>query len=224
MHIDMPRILIIEDEPSIRETLCDLLELEGFEVVVAVDGKDGVVKAIDHDPDLIVCDIMMPEMDGFEVVRTIRKARAGSLMPIIFLSARTSHADIRQGMNLGADDFLTKPFENDELIATIEARLEKVAGHRQNLDALSGSLRAKDEIIREYSFINSHHIRQPLANVIGLVQLLADEPEFAGNELMNNLISETETLDRRIRELNDLLSARRRQENGVGEGKEMGPG
>ena len=204
----MARILIIEDETSIRETLCDLLELEGYEAIAAVDGKDGVVKAIEHSPDLIICDIMMPEMDGFEVVRTIRKAQAGSLIPIIFLSARTSHQDFREGMNIGADDYLFKPFENDDLIRTIQTRLAKAQKYQKEVSHL-------ESILREYSFINSHHIRQPLANVIGLVQLLADEPALCSNPLMQNLIQEAHALDLRIRELNDLLNARHRQENGV---------
>ncbi|MEM7554464.1 MAG: EAL domain-containing response regulator [Cyanobacteria bacterium P01_A01_bin.84] len=121
----MSRILLIEDEAPVRENLSELLESEGFEVVAAPDGKVGIDLAITHIPDLIICDLMMPNLDGYGVLNKLRNEASTVAIPLIFLTAKASRADFRQGMDLGADDYLTKPFTRAELLSAIISRLDK---------------------------------------------------------------------------------------------------
>lgn len=123
----MKKVLFIEDDVDLRENTAELLELAEYETITAANGKVGVKLAKETHPDIIVCDIMMPEMDGYEVLQALSKNPSTQDIPFIFLSAKTEHADIRKGMNLGADDYLTKPFEEEELISAIESRLAKMA-------------------------------------------------------------------------------------------------
>lgn len=123
----MNKILLIEDDVTVRENTAELLELSGYEVITASNGKQGVDKAQEHNPDIIVCDIMMPEMDGYGVLQELSNKPQSVNVPFIFLSAKTEHKDIRKGMDLGADDYLTKPFEEEDLLSALESRLAKVA-------------------------------------------------------------------------------------------------
>ena len=123
----MKKVLFIEDDTVVRENTAELLELAGYHVVTAGNGKSGVAIAKKEVPDIIICDIMMPEMDGYGVLQHLSQDTATQHIPFIFLSAKTEHRDIRKGMDLGADDYLTKPFEEEELISAIESRLAKVA-------------------------------------------------------------------------------------------------
>ncbi len=121
----MKKVLIIEDNTDIRENIIEILELADFEVINAVNGKEGVEKALQEKPDLIICDIMMPELDGYGVLHILSKKPATASIPFIFLTAKTERADMRKGMMLGADDYLTKPFDDTELLDAIEVRLRK---------------------------------------------------------------------------------------------------
>lgn len=123
----MKTILLIEDDPVLRENTAELIELSGYHTITAANGKIGVEQALKAHPDLIVCDIMMPEMDGYAVIETLSKTPSTKGIPFIFLSAKTERQDIRKGMNLGADDYITKPFTEDELLSAIESRLAKMA-------------------------------------------------------------------------------------------------
>ncbi|APS37807.1 MULTISPECIES: response regulator [Salegentibacter] len=122
----MKKILLIEDDVTVRENTAELLELSNYEVVTAPDGKKGVDKAKEEIPDIIVCDIMMPELDGYDVLTRLSEDSETKGIPFIFLSAKTEHKDVRRGMDLGADDYLTKPFEEEDLLSAIESRLAKV--------------------------------------------------------------------------------------------------
>lgn len=119
------KILLIEDNPEMRENTAEILELSGYEVLTAENGKEGVNKAQQHHPDLIICDVMMPELDGFGVLHMLNRNPATAGIPFIFLTAKTEMSDLRKGMNLGADDYLTKPFDDAELLDAIEMRLRK---------------------------------------------------------------------------------------------------
>lgn len=119
------KILIIEDNQDVRENLSEIFVLSGYEAVTAENGKKGVQAALTESPDLILCDIMMPELDGYGVLRILSKNPATSHIPFIFLTAKTELADVRRGMTLGADDYITKPFDDVELLDTIEMRLNK---------------------------------------------------------------------------------------------------
>lgn len=119
------KILVIEDQKDVRENIVELLELSHYEVSSAADGREGVKIALDSPPDLILCDIMMPGMDGYEVLYLLSKNPSTSHLPFIFLTAKTEKQDFRKGMNMGADDYITKPFEEMDLLGAIERRLEK---------------------------------------------------------------------------------------------------
>ncbi len=121
----MKKILVIEDNTDVRENTADILALSNYEVATAENGRIGVVKAKSFKPDIILCDIMMPVMDGFEVLQILGKERATAGIPFIFLTAKSEKADFRKGMTLGADDYLTKPFEEKDLLEAIESRLKK---------------------------------------------------------------------------------------------------
>ncbi|BDD04290.1 response regulator [Aureibacter tunicatorum] len=119
------KILLIEDNVDMRENTAEILELANYEVITAENGKMGVEIAQKELPDLIICDIMMPMLDGYGVLYLLSKSTATASIPFIFLTAKAERADIRKGMNLGADDYLTKPFDDMELLNAIESRLKK---------------------------------------------------------------------------------------------------
>ena len=121
----MKKILVIEDQPIMRENLVTLLELENFQVCSAENGRRGIELERGEIPDLILCDVMMPVCDGHTVLETLRKDTATAGIPFIFLTAKGETTDLRARMNLGADDYLTKPVAKADLLATITARLER---------------------------------------------------------------------------------------------------
>tara|TARA_R110001583_G_scaffold15501_2_gene63830 strand:- start:9919 stop:10965 length:1047 start_codon:yes stop_codon:yes gene_type:complete len=123
----MKTILIIEDDTVLRETTAEILELENYKVVSASNGNRGVEQAKIILPDLILCDIMMPEMDGYELLKNLSKNEKTKRIPFIFMSAKTEVKDVRKGMDLGADDYLTKPISEELLLSAIESRLAKFA-------------------------------------------------------------------------------------------------
>lgn len=131
----MQTILIIEDHGPMRRNLSTALAMEGFAVLTAENGRAGVAVAQSELPDLIVCDVMMPELDGFGVIQELRAHKATATTPFIFLTARGEKPDIRAGMNFGADDYLTKPVVKAELLAAIRARLAREAAREGELDA-----------------------------------------------------------------------------------------
>ncbi len=121
----MKTILIIEDDIVLRENTAELLELSDFKVITAPNGRIGIEKAKQELPDIIVCDIMMPEVDGYGVLEAMASGETTKHIPFIFLSAKTEHKEVRRGMDMGADDYLTKPFDEEELLSAIESRLAK---------------------------------------------------------------------------------------------------
>ena len=121
----MKKVLLIEDDTTLRENTAELLELNGYNVLTASNGDMGVQVAQNEIPDIIVCDIMMPVLDGYEVLEHLSQKESTNHIPFIFLSAKTERQDVRRGMNLGADDYITKPFSEDELVSAIESRLAK---------------------------------------------------------------------------------------------------
>lgn len=121
----MNSILIIEDDEILRENTAELLELSGYTVKTAPNGKKGIELAMRYLPDLIICDIMMPEMDGYEVLSALTENENTQFIPFIFLSAKTKHQEVRKGMDLGADDYLTKPFREEDLLKSVRTRLQK---------------------------------------------------------------------------------------------------
>jgi DNA-binding response OmpR family regulator len=184
----MNKILVIEDEKNIRETIQEILELNNFKVSAAENGLIGVAKALQFKPDLIICDVMMPEMDGFETLRNIRLISEIKNIPFVFLTAKTERRDFREGMNLGADDFLNKPFNTQELLKVIDLRIKKSRLEKQHYSEEISSLKKEIEklqnSINDLSYNNSHVLRAPLLNILGLINFLIEESEEKSN--LNN--------------------------------------
>lgn len=149
----MKTILLIEDNEEIRENMGEILELSNYKVLTAADGKEGVALAIQHKPDLIICDIMMPVLDGYGVIHMLQKNEDTQNIPFIFLTAKAERSEIRKGMELGADDYITKPFNGTELLNAVETRLRKselirkeIAAGLQGLDDLVTTVGGKDAL------------------------------------------------------------------------------
>ncbi len=131
----MNKILVIEDNEEIRENIVEILELTNYKVFTAANGKLGVEKAVEQRPDLIICDIMMPVLDGYGVLHMVHKIPEIQNTPFIFLTAKSERSDFRKGMELGADDYITKPFNGTELLNAVEGRLKKAELLRKELSA-----------------------------------------------------------------------------------------
>ena len=121
----MKKILVIEDEPEMRRNITVLLRYQGYQPIEAENGRIGLALAQREKPDLVLCDVMMPELDGHSVLQALQQDAELALIPFIFLTAKGEKDDLRSGMNLGADDYLTKPVANADLVRAIEARLRR---------------------------------------------------------------------------------------------------
>jgi diguanylate cyclase (GGDEF)-like protein len=152
----MTKILVIEDDATVRTLILKLLKVEGFDVISSENGRMGVQMAQSDAPDLIICDVMMPESNGYEVLDQLRQDPATARIPFIFLSAKADRTDLRQGMELGADDYLTKPFRRTELLGAIAARLTKQAAITQPY---------LDEMKRAAENLSQLAYRDPLTNL-----------------------------------------------------------
>lgn len=165
----MNKILVIEDVHYLRSDIVEILKYEGYDVRGAENGRVGIEVAQEFIPDLIVCDIMMPEMNGYDVLKTLRADPQMTMIPFIFLTAKTDRSDIREGMNQGAEDYLTKPFLSSELLGTIRARLERV-------DKFSEATRAKlDQLRNNISTALPHELRTPLNTILGFSDMMTME-------------------------------------------------
>ncbi len=149
----MKKILIIEDNTEVRENLAEILELSDYKVITAENGKVGVELALNSDPDIILCDVMMPVLDGFGVLKIVNNNPKTNGIPFIFLTAKSEKADFRKGMGLGADDYITKPFDDVELLEAIEMRLKKSERIKKAFDNTeSGLQRFFDEAKAQQEF------------------------------------------------------------------------
>lgn len=142
----MKKILVIEDDRDIRSNLEEILNLSGYEAITAEDGKKGVEHALNERPDLILCDISMPGLDGYGTLAILNKHPQTASIPFIYLTARAEKDDFRKGMTLGADDYITKPYDDSTLLKTIEARLQKYEQLKKASEEQNGSL---DHFINE---------------------------------------------------------------------------
>ena len=149
----MSNILVIEDNEDIRETISEILEVTGYQVLTARNGKVGIEKIKQELPDLIICDVLMPELDGYGVLNFLNEKIETAKIPFIFLTAKADQRDVRKGMGLGADDYLIKPFTKVDLIDAIETRIKKAEqmqaafeGNSNDLDELILGFRGKDKI------------------------------------------------------------------------------
>lgn len=138
----MKKILIIEDNFDVRDNLAEMLELSNYEAITAENGMIGVQKTLAELPDLILCDVMMPKLDGYGVLNILGKKPKTAEIPFIFLTAKAERNDFRKGMNLGADDYITKPFDQSELLDVIERRIKKSERIKKAFDGTSQGLTA----------------------------------------------------------------------------------
>lgn len=164
----MSKILVVEDERKILEDISEMLQLTGYEVITAEDGKNASKIAIDENPDLIVTDIMMPQMDEYELLKKLRSNTRTEQLPVIFLTAKTDRESLRTGMGLGADDYITKPYVADELLNAVKIRIEKSKAHEKTLDDLRLNL-------TKYV---PHELRTPLVPILGLPELIIEDLEY----------------------------------------------
>ncbi|MGQ9889712.1 MAG: hybrid sensor histidine kinase/response regulator [Aggregatilineales bacterium] len=167
----MKRILVIEDEYSLRRDIMEMLAFEGYEVDGAENGAAGIAQAQRQLPDLIICDIMMPEIDGYGVLDALRRNEATAAIPFIFLTARTDKVDQRHGMEQGADDYLTKPFTVQELLKSVDTRL------RRHRDIEQVSERRLENLRDSIILAMPHELRTPLTVIMGFSDLLKADCE-----------------------------------------------
>ncbi|WP_419701552.1 response regulator [Mucilaginibacter sp. NFX135] len=157
------KVLIIEDNNDIRENVIEILELAGYEVAGANNGKTGVELALKNPPDIILCDIMMPELDGYGVLYMLNKNPEISAIPFIFLTAKAERVDLRKGMEMGADDYLTKPFDDMDLLNAIESRLKKQEVQKnfysKSLDRLNNLIGKNDGLAELKKIIQDRKVR-----------------------------------------------------------------
>ncbi len=164
------RVLVIDDEVGLLEEVVEWLHFEGYVVYSAGGGAEGVRLALEHRPDLIVCDIMMPYVDGYRVLLEVRTKPETAMIPFVFLSALAERGEVRRGMSLGADDYVTKPFARQELLDAVQSRLEKHEEFRR------GAARELDALRLGMSVTLPFELRTPIAGIVGFGQLLALDP------------------------------------------------
>lgn len=169
-------LLVVEDDPTMREVIALLLEDSGYQVLEADSGDAALDVLQHHSPDLILSDAMMPNMDGYTFCRQVRANAAWTHIPFIFLTARGQRTDIRRGMELGADDYLVKPFEPEELITAVQARLTRSMSTQQAIQRATSDLR--NAILRTLG----HEFKTPLTSVVGYTELLEGSTEQTSDE------------------------------------------
>ncbi|HEX2989224.1 MAG TPA: response regulator, partial [Anaerolineales bacterium] len=172
----MSTILIIDDEPALRLGLAAKIKRQGYEVVTASDGLDGLQKAKECLPDLILSDVMMPPPNGFELRRLMSQDPKLASIPFIFLTARTGVGDRVSGIRDGADDYITKPFETEELLARLEAVLRRVNREQaRGREEMRESARQDMEKLKQEILQNFHHeMRTPLTNIVMPLELVVN--------------------------------------------------
>jgi DNA-binding response OmpR family regulator len=189
----MKKILVVEDERVLQKNIIKILRLEGFEVIGADDGASGVACARQESPDLIVCDVMMPEMDGYQMLKTLQEDVNTALIPFIFLTAKTDRSDMRQGFEMGADDYLVKPFDADELLRAIEARFKKqemmvtrLSSLSEELGRLQEFLDAKDGLMTNLN----QELRRPMSNIKMALTMLQNQKTPEAQERYISILEE----------------------------------
>jgi len=167
----MKKVLVIDDTPEIRMIIDETLNMFGFFTLMAEDGESGIAIAREHLPDLIICDVNMPKLDGFGTLARLREDERTAGIPFMFLSGAVERPNVRRGMEMGADDYLTKPFTPSELLAAVNARLEKQAEIERK------SEKKLDELRGKMTLALPHELRTPLNGIMGLAQILIDDHE-----------------------------------------------
>ncbi|MBD2425153.1 response regulator [Phormidium sp. FACHB-1136] len=216
----MTKILVIEDEKGVQDNVIDILQLEGFKVISADNGLLGVLMARAEQPNLIICDIMMPELDGYGVLEQLRQDPTTATIPFIFLTAKAETVDLRQGMESGADDYLTKPFTPLELRKAVAVRLQKQAVMMEKYNQeRERALKYQREVQERQTLIETQEdflrkiivdLRDPLSNINIAIQLLATSEDEAVRERYLNILREECSREimmlNQMSQLQDLIS------------------
>ncbi|WP_158021869.1 response regulator transcription factor [Flammeovirga pacifica] len=228
-------VLVIDDEKNLLDSIVDLLEINDFNVLSAQSGHEALDLLKKEMPDIILCDIMMPAMNGYLFLKELRKNPLAVGVPFIFLSAKSDRNDIRKGMNLMADDYITKPFTQKELLDSIKARISRIEvlkteimmfmkniQHNLNssninsheisettkeLDTLKALLNSQNKAIEKYCYLNSHKVRGPLCRIMGLIELFNSSDDSMAKEIVNHLKSSADDLDKITREITMVISS-----------------
>lgn len=180
----MKKILVIEDEKSVRENIFTLLSEEGYNVLSANDGETGISIAKIETPDLIICDIMMPGKDGYAVLKELSMHKQTKTIPFIFLTAKVERADLRNGMELGADDYLFKPFRLEELLNSIESRLKKSEIHKAQISLSDEKVKTEKYAGSDKIFINVNS--KPQLITISEIIFIVAENQYTSVNLINS--------------------------------------
>ncbi len=203
------KILVIEDEKSLREAISEMLAYEGYDVIQARDGVMGVEKASEDHPDLIICDIAMPGLDGYQVLSKIRQEPQTTLIPFIFLTARVERPSMRQGMELGADDYLTKPFTNAELVSAVNTRLSRVkvvseVTHQE-----------VEQAKKQLTNMVAHELRTPLVSIMMVQDLISRQFDHLDKAEMDELFSIMRSGSDRLSHLVEQMVLKTQIETGI---------
>jgi two-component system sensor histidine kinase/response regulator len=196
----MKKVVIIDDEPSMRKNLARMLETESFQVWTAEDGLEGLDSIEKNLPDVILCDVVMPRLDGFDLLQKVKSSNATALTPVILLSGRSEKNTVRRGMELGADDYLVKPFTTDELLNSIQSQLNKQAAFDS---------RTHEKLQEKSHFVSCvmHDFRGPLAILLLSIETLQDERlKFSPKEKSNLLAEMRHQIAHMSQMLEELLS------------------
>ncbi len=195
MTTSKTRILVVDDEDMVRTAIVAILEGMGYEIDEAEDGAQGFERATTTRPDLIICDVNMPRMDGFELLRKLQADPAVAAVPFLFLTGYSDHDHFRHGMTLGADDYLFKPITRDDLIAAVEKRLQKQA-------ALMAATRQKmDELRASISLALPHELRTPLHGILGFCNLIVQDSKTLTPEDITDLATRIQKAAERLQRL-----------------------
>jgi two-component system sensor histidine kinase/response regulator len=216
----MPKILVIEDEQPLLNDIMEMLEYSSYEVSGTGDGSEALEFARQHRPDLILCDIMMPVVDGYEVLKQLRQHPATATIPFIFITAKADRDSMRQGMSMGADDYLTKPFTFDELTSAINTRLQR---QQAVVDTVENNV---DVLKQQLARMVTHELRTPLNSMTTVLKVISRQfgqlsPQEL-QEMLETVEAGSNRLSHRVEQLvfstqieSGLLSAASIKQDGV---------
>ena len=204
----MFKILIVEDTLTIREEIHDILVMEGYTVFEAENGSIGFEIALKKHPDLIISDILMPKLNGFEMYKKLQNNKTTKLIPLIFLSAKAEKSDIRAGMNLGAEDYLTKPIDVEDLLNTVKIKIDKKILLAQEIidktTTISATLQEQKKELDNYAQLISHELKTPLRNISDILIWIREE--LAHPISSENSINSIELLEKKVERMELLLT------------------
>ncbi len=205
----MAKILVIEDERSLREDMIEALNISAYEVAAAASGESGLALLHDYRPDLILCDVRMPGMNGFDVLKQVRTSAETATIPFIFITAQDDRESMRSGMALGADDYLTKPFSIEELVSAVQARLE-----RRNSFVREAETKLEQAKLRLTRLV-THELKTPLVSMNSVLDIVSRRMGALSPDELQELLASIDSGGRRLTHLVDQMVLVTQLEAGV---------